>query len=264
MVKEYIAQLSVDEVQYFIDFFTNNIQQYRLSEITNDNCPDLPSINGAHPLAMEYGALLSSSDPENYTSFLPAIGVELIDGGEADRKTMGRGYKVEEATSSWINSIKSLSPKDRFKSGIFAADTTINNIDTMKTAKGSEKLYARSNKYMQNNFINVSVWSFDIDLTRAVFLVTRALLHRTKLDISGQGGKNLSVNEQGALYDFTFGETAFGAEFQVRFINVHKNIEVDDSLDTLKSVEHHFESGKAGPKLTSISGEGSFPVEDEE
>lgn len=261
MTKKYVAQLSVDEVQYFLDFIGNNIEDYKLSEITNDLCPDIPSINGAHPLAMEYGSLISSSDPENYTSFLPAIGVELIDGGEADRKTLGRGYKVEEVTRTWIDGIKNITPKERFKSGIFAANTTINDIDTMKEDKGEEALYSRSNKYMQHNFVNISCWSFNIDLTRAVFLVVRSLLHRAKLDLSGQGGKNLSVKEQGALYDFTFGETAFGAEFQLTFINVHKNIEVDDSLETLKSVEHHFEKGKAGPKLTSIGNIGNFPTE---
>ena len=107
MAKEYYAQFNIEEVQYFLDFIKNNIAQYRLSEFTNGVMGDVPSINAAHPLAMEFGALLSSSDPDNYSSILPAIGVELLHDKPFEKDTLGRGYKVEEVYHLCSNTWKS-------------------------------------------------------------------------------------------------------------------------------------------------------------
>lgn len=236
MAKEFFTAFQLDEVQYFLDFLKNNIEKYKLSELTNKNCGDVPSINGVHPLALEYGNMLLSGDTENYTSILPAIGVELLDDNES-RQLLGNYFNVEELTQSYIDGIDLIPLKDRFEKGYLMSNTVMQSVKDMKTAKGTDKLYSKTNLYIQEQSVAVSIWSQHFDITRILYMVVRSLLKRAKLDLSSNGIKNVIVNGQGAIYNYEFGQTLFGAEFQVLFYNAHKNFEVDDSIIEIKNID---------------------------
>lgn len=252
MSKEYFIQFAADEIQYFIDFLTNNIQGYKLNELTSGYCGDIPSIVEGHPLALEYGNLLSSGDADNYTSILPAIGIELLDDTPSQQNTLGNRYKLEEVTQSFVDGVTAISLEDRFNNGIVMGDVVKQSIQDMITAKSGEPLYSRTNMYMQDQMINISIWSDHGDVTRILYVIVRGLLNRAKRDLSSQGVKNVMIRGQNALYNYEFGKTLFGSEFNVTLINTHKDIEVDTDLVTLNEVEHYLnETGKAGPDFVT-------------
>jgi len=260
MSKIYFSQFAVDEIRYFADFIEDNIADYELKELSNGYMGDIPNIILSHPLAAEYGALLSASDPRNYTSVLPAIGVELLNDNESGKQLLGQGYKSEEITQAFITQAASIDMKDRYKEGLLMSDTVNDALQSAKTAKAGEKLWAVTKQYFQDQSVNISMWSDQPEVTRLLYLTMKSLLKRTKLDIAkNYSVKNLSISGQTALYNYEFGGTRYGAEFNLTFVNSHKDVEVDDSLLTLTEVEHYLNTtGKVGPDFVPL-GEGTNP-----
>lgn len=244
-----IIQQNVDEVEFIINYISQNIAQYDLKELTNGNMGDIPNIIGAHPLAMEYGNLLSADEEGNYTSILPAIGVELIDDNDNSTQYLGSGYKVYEIDQNWIDEINSINLKNRFKEGIVLSDSNLTLIQNAKTAKGSEKLWTKSSKYQMNQNVNVSCWSDNWQVTRILYVVVRSLLHEIKHELSKNGVKNASLSGQGAIYNYEFNQTLFGSEFNLKFINSHRDSKIDSSILTTAKVDESIlgEDGKSKP-----------------
>ena len=232
-----VIQQSIDEVDFFINYIKQNIRKYGLHELTNGNMGDIPNIIGAHPLAMEYGNFIGQDKDGNYTSILPAVGVELIDDNDHNQQYMGSGYKTYEITQDWIDAVTAVALKDRFEDGIVLTDTNLAQIQTDKTAKASEKLWAKSSTYLMNQNVNISCWSDNWQVTRILYIVLRSLLNKLKHVLSENGAKNAILSGQGAIYNYEFNQTLFGAEFNLRFINFHRDVDVDPSLTTTKSVE---------------------------
>jgi len=245
------TQFLIDEVNYFIDFISDNIAEYKLSELTNGYCGDIPSIQDTHPLAMEYGNALLADDDGNYTSILPAIGVELIDDSRNPQQLMGAGRKPVIITQTFLDEITAISIQNRFKNGIIMSDSVLADIQAALTAKAGEKLYAIEYKYFRFQNVNISIWSDNIEVTRMLYSIVRSILGRSKLDLSAKGVKNLDLKGQNALYNYELGKTLFGAEFSLNFMNTYKNIQVDDSITELKQI-NHFIAGEANEKPTFV------------
>jgi hypothetical protein len=248
-----IIEQSVDEVNFIINYLQTNIAKYDLNALTNNNMGDTPSIVGAHPLALEYGNFISSDD-DNYTSILPAIGVELIDDNDNNQKFMGSGHKVYEITQEYIDSVNALTVNNRFENGIVLSDSNLTTVQTEKTNKGSEKLWGISENFLMNQNINISCWSDHWQITRILYVVLRGLLHSLKRELSKNSARNATLTGQGAIYNYEFNQTLFGAEFNLRFINNHNNIEVDSSIGTIKQVDasRFGEEGKSKTKFKGI------------
>jgi len=254
VAKIYFSMFSVDEIRYFADFIEDNIADYELNELSNGHMGDVPNIILSHPLAAEYGALLDATDGDNYTSVLPAIGVELLDDNESEKQLLGQGYKSEEITQAFITQIAAIDMKDRYKQGILMSDTVKDAIQAAKTAKAGEALWAVTTQYIQNQSVNISMWSNQPELTRLLYLTMKSLLKRAKLDLAqNHSVKNLSISGQTALYNYEFGGTRYGAEFVCTFVNSHKDIIIDSSLLTLTEVEHYLrKTGKVGPTFVKL------------
>lgn len=247
-----IIEQNIDEVYFFINYLTNNISKFNLNELTNGAVGDLPNIIGAHPLAIEYGNMLSSED-ENYTSILPCIGVEMLDDNDG-QSYLGSGPKTFEMSQSYIDNMSAIQLKDRFNNGIVLSDTNLDSIQAAKTAKGSEKLWVESFKYMMDQNINISIWSDNWDITRIVYVVLRDLMHRLKHELSKNGVKNAQLSGQGALYNYDFNTTLFGSELNLRFINNHRTVDVDSSIVTISKVNESKEgvTGVSKPEFKGI------------
>lgn len=251
----HFSQFAVEPITYFLNYMENNIADYELHELTNGHMGDKPNFVEAHPLAMEYGALLSAGDPDNYTSILPAVGIELLDDGENEKQLLGQGYRVEEITQAFVTTVAAIAMKDRLKDGILMSDTIKDALQAAITAKAGEKLWSVTQQYLQTESVNISIWSNNTTVTRLVYNAIKAILKRAKLDLAtNYTVRNLSIKGQTALYNYEFGETLFGAEFSLTFMNSFKNIKVDTASTTIKSVEHHLmETGKAGPTFVPLS-----------
>jgi len=239
------TQFALNETNWFINYIKDNIAAYHISELTNGICGDVPSINGAHPLALEYGNMLASTlaGSENYSSILPAIGVEFIDDNEFDRQPLGSGHQSTIITQTFLTQAAAVSLKDRMDQGIIMSKTALDAIQAAKTAKGTAALYAEFDRYIENRSMNISIWSNNIDITRIVYLVLKALLKRAKRALSTLGVKNLKVDGQGSIYNYDFGTTLFGAEFRLAYIAEQDNIEVDDTISVIGHIEEKLETG---------------------
>jgi hypothetical protein len=236
MAKIPIISYNVEEINYFINFFVSHISEYGLSELTNGYCGDIPSIQSVHPLALEYANMLNADSNGNFTSILPAIGVELLNDNESGQQFLGSGYKFEEITEDQIDSMEDVSLKNRFSNGFLISDTNITTLKSMKVTKGSEKLWKKKMTYLQDINLAISIWSDNYQITRMLYIITRDMLKRIKHEISVLGVKNLKISGQGNLYNFEFNTTLFGGEFNVNFINQHYQEEVDDSLSSINHV----------------------------
>jgi len=236
-MKYVYAQYSVNEVDYFLKFLTDNLPKYKLSELTFGMCADLPSISGAHPLSVEYGNAMNVGENGEFTSILPAIGVELMDDVEPAQQLLGAGQRSFEVTDDYLSSIESLTLRSRFRNGVLMADSVLKGLQAAKLDKGGEALWGKMDKFLQQQTVAISIWSNHIDVTRNVYLVLRNILKEAKRDLSSQGVKNVNVTGQVALYNFDFGYTLFGAEFNISLLNVHDNISVDSDIGTIKHVD---------------------------
>ena len=175
----YIAQYSIDEIQFFLDFISSNISDYKLDELTNGHCGDVPTINKAHPLAIEYGAS-KSSDEDNFTSTLPAIGIEGINDVPAAQQVLGKGRETIEITQAMHDDWAAIAMKNRYKTGLILSDTNLTVIQAAITsaATAGDKLYGEIDQYFQQQSVNISMWSNHIDTTRILYLTIRAILMR--------------------------------------------------------------------------------------
>lgn len=260
MAKINIIQYAVNEVDFWINYIADNIESYGISELTNKLKGDIPSINNAHPLALEYGAALTADNHGDYTSALPAIGVELLDDQEFERQPLGRAHKPIEITQAWLNSITAIALKDRIANQVIMSTANATAIQAAITAKGTEKLWGVSKLHIQRQSVNISLWSDSFDVTRIVYIILRDVLKRAKTAFSIAGGKQLMMTGQGALYNYDFDRTLFGAEFNLNFLNTHQSIEIDTDLVTIKHVEEYISKILSGGVFTSIGGVDKYPV----
>jgi hypothetical protein len=245
-----IIEYSVDERSYFLSFIKEHISEYKLSELTGNYMGDVPSIQNAHPLAVEYGNMLSASaeGAENYTSILPAIGVELTENGEGGQQYLGAGKRSYEITQDYIDEKTAIELKDRFKNGLILSSTNLTNLQAMKTAKGSDELWSTKKSYLQDVNLAISIWSDHPDITNILFNVLGDILKRAKHDISSNGVKNMKIQGIGSIYNFEFHKTLYGAEYTINLINSYDQITVDDSIGTISQVDESVVSSETQSK----------------
>jgi hypothetical protein len=245
-----IIQTDVEEMNYFLNYLTEHIPEYKLSELTNSYMGDIPNIIMCHPLAVEYGNMLNIDEKGNYTSVLPAIGVELTNDNESSQQFLGSAQMSKEVSEVTIDDINNIEVKDRFSNGIILSDSNLNSIKTMKTQKGVEKLWSKKSTYLQDVQMAISIWSDNFVITRILYIVVGDLLKRAKHDVSTLGIKNLKISGQGAIYNWEFHMTLYGAEYTLSFLNKRYTQLIDDSLVTIKTVEESILSNSANSKPT--------------
>ena len=235
-MKRIITQSSIDEQAFFVKYITDNIGKYNLNGLTNNYMGDIPSIQTAHPLSIEYGNLLNADEKGNYTSILPAIGVELLDDNEGDRQLLGMGgLKTVEITQAQIDHLVGIPLKERYKAGYLVSDKSLADIQAMLTAKvaDGEKLYGTHDFFFQQQVVAISIWSDQPTVTRLLYMTVRSMLKKAKLLLSKEGVKNVRIDGQQAIYNYEFGTTLFGGEFTISMLNNCSDTEVDDSITTI-------------------------------
>ena len=234
----YLYRTAISETEYTMKYIKDNIAAYKLNEITNGRCPDAPGIHEAYPLTLEYGASLDS-DGDNYTTLLPAIGVELIPDNEGTPQTLGRKQSVFEINQAFIDELTAIPIRDRILTGNPVADSTLQEIqDALDAAiAADDKLYANKTVDLHNQSLTVSIWTDDITVKNLLYKTVRAILKRMRFVVSALGVKNMAVNGTDGFYNFDFDKTLYGAEFNVTWIQNVTNITIDPNVKTLKDLE---------------------------
>jgi len=257
MSKIQLTLFNIDIVEYLISYFKSNIAAYKLNELTNALCADIPSINDTHPLAMEYGNLLSAGE-NNYTSLLPAIGIEFISDSPSALNTLGRGYEVIEIDQAFHDAISSVDVKNRIRDGYIASDAALTELQDAIDDADPEKIYATSIRDINTVTVNISIWSNNVKVTRTMMYVVKSLLQRARLDLSSKGIKNMRINTTGSLYNYDFSETLFGVEYSLTDMTQSiVNIEIDTALSTIKNVEEVTKTGiPANKTYAGVTGVG--------
>ena len=256
MSKIFYTQYAIDEVSYFISFFTQYLADYDMNELSNGHIADTPSINDAHPLALEYGNAVSGDD-SNYASVMPAIGIELTDDTPYERQVLGEGRQIIQVNQATHDEIDAIDLKDRWKEGRVISDTNLALMQSAITAADPNPLYGLMEREIKFQTVTVSVWSYDRTVTRILYVVLRGLLHRMKSAASKVGLKNFDARGTNGLYNYDFDQTLFGSEFTVTFLQEVQNIEVDTELITIAQVEHYLKTGMPqNENLAGVTGVG--------
>lgn len=241
-------EYSLDEVDFTINFIEQNIGAYDLPGLSNNFIPEIPSVQGVHPLSIETG----DSDGEDFQSKFPAIGVELVDDKHSQIQTIGRRYNVIEITQAFLDARTAVNIKNRKLEGVFVSDDVLAQIQTELTAKdGADlKLYAERNMHFIEQTLNISVWSTDVTFTRIVYLTLKSLLQRLQRVFSEQGVKNLKIAGQTGLYNYDFNTTLFGGEFMLDFMQQQTDYVVDTDILEFKKIDTQVEGGQVIGELT--------------
>lgn len=243
----------VNPINFFVDHISTELRKYGLSKMTAGYVGDSFNVTSMHPLAMELGALLGAGEEGNYSSPLPAIGVEMINDAE-DRQLLGRGTAVVEITQAQITAWAAMTQKQRIAAGVYLSDTAVASLQAMKTAKGTAPLYARITRHMKRLTMNVSAWSDNRDVTHLLYSTLDGIFMGATDALSAIGVKNLSVGATGGIYNYEFGKTLYGVEFDLQMTNMVVAAEVDTSLVNVDEVEEFWPRNELQSGVDGIAG----------
>jgi hypothetical protein len=252
-----IAQQIINEVEYFIEGIKTEIVNYDLQGLSNNNLPSSVSVNDTHPLAMLYGAMVNSTT-NDYTSMLPAIGVEHVDRKENNRKLLGDGKKLFEVTQEYIDSLKELTLKERLAQAIIVSDNTIDKIQEAYNNKHPEeegatqlKLKARQYTVINRDFLMISVWTLSPEVTRIIRRITESIIRKLEKQLTAIGVKDMNLSIKPNLYSYDFDQTLFGAEMSIDFLQASVETEIDETIQHVTTVNETTDKDY-DPKVTGV------------
>jgi len=109
--------------------------------------------------------------------------------------------------------------------------------------------------YLKDQEVNVSVWCESWQISNILHVVVASLLNQIKHELTKNGVKNASLSGQGGIYNYEFNQTLFGSEFNLKFTNSHKDIDVDSSVNTINTIKESRE-GITGTSKPEFIGKG--------
>jgi hypothetical protein len=185
---------------------------------------------------MEAGASLGADGDGNYTSPLPAIGVEALDDveGSGRNRFLGGGAGECEITQDMVTAWTALTEEQRMADGIIVTATVLTALQAMLTASGGEPIHAGLQKHLFETTINVSLWAHEWEVARTVYNILKGLLLRAEFERFVAHGR---VSGQMGLYNFEFGRILFGAEFTMTGTKMIQLLKVDDSVAKVTAIE---------------------------
>lgn len=230
---------AIDETEFIMDYLATKLPDYKLNELTNGHIPTNVAIHEAHPLSIEFGNILASGEGD-YTSLLPAIGVELIPDTESQQQVLGRGslhgFKV---TQAWIDALTAIPIRDRIKTGTPITDSQLTQIQTDLDAAiaDDQDLWGKKIRDLHQQQITVSIWASDITAKKLLYKAVRACLKRMRFVVSALGVKAMTVSGTDGFYNYDFSDTLFGAELSIGWIQPVIEITIDSTVKTIEDIE---------------------------
>ena len=233
MAKRHIALETVEIVDWYMNYLKTTLADYDLFKISNGRISDNPNVLDVHPIAMETGALVSSENPKNYKSVLPAIGVEMQQDPETYMR-LGEGQHPSVITQDDIDYIRAMTMKQRYTEGKLVSDEGLSELQTAIDKLAGDPLWAEKLEIIHQPTIMVALWSDDPQVTRILYRFVRAALHRSRTDLRKRG-ITTTINGNVALYNFDFGRMLVGAEFTIQCYLILRlfDVEVTSPTSTL-------------------------------
>lgn len=222
---------AIDEILFPQKFIKTNMRAYNLSELSNGHIPNAPTTIGAHPLAILRGKTESgSSNADIVESTLPLIGFEQMT-TSPESITLGvHPSKRYIVTPEFIQKLTDIPQDERmFSESVLTAlsDAIENNDETLLT----------TNSIMKNTGSKISIWTKDYESTRLLKKSVDSLVIEFYRAIQKYGVKPQDYNLEPSLYNWDFGETLFGCEFNLPFIMRNMNYIVDLDLQLVKEFD---------------------------
>lgn len=252
--------MSVTRVVFFgadpLETFMNNMEAafpaYDMSGLTNGQVQNVPSINAAHPLAMELGAQEAAQDG-NYTSPLPAVGVEMLDDQQDTPNLLGGGAGVGRLTQEKLDELVAMTLEERYENGVIASDAVLAELQSVLTAAGSTTVFIELQRQLFTFTINVSAWTESHRLTRMFYNILKAII---SIEAKKRTfGKKPIIQGQQGLYSFDFGRDLFGAEFSIRGTSLLTMWKVDSSVTPITNIEESWPNNRlTAPGATEVAG----------
>lgn len=249
------ARQTIDETEFFLQLLREYFGKLDMDSLANNLISKIPQIKIGNPLADIFGDLIASNGEADFTSSLPAIGVECQD-DMPHKDFLGRGEGVEIITQDFIDYCKTIALRDRVKYGEFISDEQIEALQTaldLYTAAGLDYKAVYWDALLSQQ-IQISVWADNPRITEILYKAVRLILNRAKILLSKNKVLNFNWKAQRGVYNYDTGRNLYGAEFNINFINFTRTIEAPVSLiEPITNVQVYlnqkFLSGNIDPAL---------------
>lgn len=237
---------NVELTDFLIDFIKSNISDYRLSEITNGNAPEVPNVTDVHPLALEV-ANMDQSRGNEYDSILPAITVESTIANTDELRVLGSQKPdicvVDQKFLNQIN-LANYSGSDkqleRYKRGLLLTDSMVQEIQDLYDAAESDgkKLYFYLYKKNIQEMLNISLWADNKTVRDILLIIVDSLIERARMSKKECLSPARNFSPRGIKLDWntgyynleTYGRIFFGAEGNLTFMNAISTVVIDETV----------------------------------
>lgn len=213
------------------------LEEYDLSQLTNENMNDKVEVLEAHPIARIGGM---KPDQIDLSTLLPAIGVVMMSEDPAQRNVLGVGHasNVGLSKDKFTNVYKSQTTKERWRGGLLVSDTHIDEIDQyFINNPDEEELPHEEKKLIRNTQAKISIWTHHPTITRILRHITRAVIIDLHRELGEVGFKILNFGGVGNLYNYEFGMTLYGFDWNITMFNVVANRKIDTEVIRIKEIE---------------------------
>lgn len=223
----FFSRYTIDETEYFINLLTQYFKMMDIDELTNELVGKIPNIKNVHPLSDVFGDFLSSQGESDFTSTLPAIGVEAQTEKIA-KEFLGRGQKTITIDKEFIDYLCSIKLRDRVRCGEFISKSNLKKIkDTYELYQAQGIEYRGvANEYLVEQHMQISVWADHPRVMDTLFKAVRDVLLKSKTFMAKQKIINFDFDGERGIYNYDTGRILYGGEFSIEFVNFVQTIEM--------------------------------------
>lgn len=220
------ARQTIDETEFFFKLLTEYFSNLDTDEFTNNLIAKVPQIKIGNPLADIFGDLIANGGEVDFTSSLPAIGIECQDDAPY-KEYLGRNESVIVITQDFIDYLKNFKLGERIKYGEIISDNQLEKLQNTFNDYQSKSIPYKAICWdsLLSQKIQISVWADNPRITEIVYKMVRLILNRAKTLLSKQKILNFNWTAQRGVYNYDTGRNLYGSEFDITFINFIRTIE---------------------------------------
>ncbi len=228
----------LDEVLFPQKFLKSALPFFNLEKLSNGHIRNVPTIIGAHPLAVLRGAEIKGESSRSIIdSKLPLIGVEQLQ-VKPQAITLGvHETKQYEVNENYLDMLENTPIDER----VFPQEL-LDNLRSVYEQRiaNDNKLFIQAHSIIKSTGTHISIWTASFESTRLLKKVIESLVIEFYRKIQEFGIKPEEYTLQPALYNFDIGEILFGAEFSLPFMIRNMNYLIDLSLEEVAEFEIGF------------------------
>ena len=219
-----------DAISKIVDTLKSTFADYDLSEVTADNV-QVVNVIDSHPIAIIGGQFVSSGA---ITAKLPMVGVVMMN-DTSSQQFLGSGTTVNTLSKDhFTNAYKNVPIKERWRNGLIVSDSHVGELDAYFETPNDSLQYEVS-KEMRGLAVKISIWSHHPHLNRILSYISRSVIMQFRKEL--KGFKLLKYEGVGNLYNYDFGQTLHGFDWNISLENLAQNNVFDINITTIKEIE---------------------------